>query len=47
MMTLITINCQDNSVRTIRVEGNWSYSMALSLAQNIEGQNFKSASISK
>jgi len=46
-MTIITINCLDGTSRIIKVEGNWAFSTAESLARDIEGSNYRSLSISK
>jgi len=46
-MTTITIKGKDGSTRVIRTIGNWSYVMALSLAKDLEGDNFSSVLIGK
>lgn len=47
MTTTLTITCKDKSVRYLTVMGNWSYTMALTLAKDIEGDNFSGVSIGK
>ena len=47
MKSILIIECQDNTKRRIEVLGQYSYDVAVRLARDIEGVNYKSVTISK
>lgn len=42
----ITIHCHDGTFRRVQVVGIWNVATATGLGKDLEGSNFKSASVS-